>query len=964
MASEVRHLKVFVASPGDVAEERRRLPAVIERVNKRVRRLGYALDLWRWEADALPGIGDVQALINPELDAADIVVLLVWTRLGTPTPRAPSGTVEEVQRAIERRHRVLPYHCRRPVDPMAVDLDQLVRVRDFVQWLNERALLKSYTEADELASLVEDHLVEVVERIAAPVEEARPAVDPWSAYLAYVAREHAYIPLQGFASADLRSLALDRVFVRLSMWAPRTGLERDGGFDTGRADLPDLLRATRWALVGDPGAGKTTVLRYVALRLAKYHLGRDPDAGRELGFEGTPPHPLYLRLPDVADKLRQRPGPPRAAVSQADWIAALDGLGCPTTLDGVLVLFDGLDEVRDGADRRWLAASIRELANRFAGPDERPNRFGVACRTRAWGEGAELHDFADARLLPLDAEQVGDFVGKWFSAVPHDADALREGLRATIRANEAVRRIATNPQLLTMLCLLYVAQRSLPEARALLYTEVINQRLRRPGRGLERWGGEEKVRRLLRRLAWHMHADDPARAPRDTLSVEDAARLLAPDATGGDVEAALGDLLHDLEVHAGLLTTEGANLRFLHRTFQEFLVAEHLAGLDEPAAAMGERAYESGWAEVVGLTAALIARRNEDKLRAYLAALAGGGGELPVRAARVATAAICLTDLEAFHLPDTVIEPVTAGLAEVLPVLTDPQQRTPAAVRIAVADGLGRIRDPRLNDRDRWVDMPAGTFWRGAAPDDSDAEDNEKPAGHVELWAFRIHRWPVTVEEFAPFVELGYQEEEWWSPEGWAWRTRRRITAPAGWESQQSGRNHPVVGLSWYEACAWCRWTDSTSRGDHRARGWEIRLPTEAEWERAVRGLIDEGVPRLYGWGEFGPSWHGNIGRAYGDTTPVGVFPAGHNAQGLWDCTGNVWEWCNDLGLEYRQPEVPNPFVNFDGRSSRRTLRGGAWTSLPSRCRVSYRLGHRAQLRLGVFGFRPVAAPPLERRSH
>lgn len=989
MSTSLHPIKVFVASPGDVAEERGRLPAIVERVNRRVARAaGLHLQLWRWEEDAVPGLGEPQTLINPEVDQADIVVLLLWSRLGTPTARAASGTVEELERAFERwertgRPRVLPYHCRRKLDPFTVDLDQLAGVKALVTQLQKKALLKTYTTVEELEQVLEDHLGAVAREIAAEraapaavrAARPRPPADPWPEHLTWLVEEFSEIRVAGFAEGNVPTLPMGRVFVPLHLLVRRDDERggRKGSVDAadvamGHGGLTDLLRRTRWALVGDPGAGKTTVLRYIAWRLARHHRGLDDDAPAALGFEGEAPRPLFLSLPQIADQLRERLGPKRPDVRRADWLAVLrwrlEGDPEPALKAGnVLVLFDSLDEVADPADRRWLAAAIRHLAHWFPGPAHSPNRFGLACRTRAWGDDADFVGFEVARLRPLDTEQVREFVEKWFGVVSGGAPDLRDGLLGTIRSNASVRRIATNPQLLTMLCALYLGQRSLPEARAMLYRQVVDHLLRAHREALKSRGGEYRVRRLLRKLAWHMHAGAPDEPPRDTLSLEDAARWLAREADDHDVDRARHEFLHDLEVHTGLLTTEGPYVRFIHRTFQEFLVAEHLASLERPARSMGPNAYEPTWAEVVGLTAGVIAESNVEKLTRYLADLAGdGGGDLAARARRVATAALCLVDLEAYGLSEDDLRPVHEGLAAVMPVLEDPRHDAPNRVRIEVANGLGRVRDPRLREEDRWVDLPAGTFWRGAAEGDEDAFDDERPAGPVDLWAFRIHRWPVTVQEYRPFVEVGYRDREWWSPEGWDWREKEDILAPKDWGDQLAHSNHPVVGVSWYEAVAFCNWLNATDRGDHRRRGWIIRLPTEAEWERAARGLLpaspDARKTRRFPWGDDPPEGRCNFELRYRGTTPVGVFPLGNSPDGLWDCAGNVWEWSIEPQVPYEQPTRPNPYAPVTAKGRGRAFRGGAWRDVPGNCRVSFRYEYAPEVRFADVGFRPVAAPP------
>jgi len=205
--------------------------------------------------------------------------------------------------------------------------------------------------------------------------------------------------------------------------------------------------------------------------------------------------------------------------------------------------------------------------------------------------------------------------------------------------------------------------------------------------------------------------------------------------------------------------------------------------------------------------------------------------------------------------------------------------------------------DPRFADRAReanWIEIPAGEFWMGTQKVDASQRNydpaewgDESPVHRVYLDAYRIGRYPVTVGEYRHFVEQGgYGDEQYWQAGGF-----QQWQAPDNWEEQLQYPNRPVVYVSWYEASAYAAWCG-------------VRLPTEAEWERAARGT--EG--RKYPWGNEDPNpsllnYQSNIGRA----TPVGVYPRGATPEGILDMAGNVWEWCQDWFGDYPAGRVSNP---------------------------------------------------------
>lgn len=178
-STPVTELRVFVASPSDVHEERKRLGEVIERINRGDgARNGYRLAPWRWEVDSVPGLGAPQDLINPELDRAAIVVVLFWERFGTPTAIAAAGTEEEYERAYaswsasdDGLPRVMTYFRDVKGGRYSADaLRQMVQVAEFRERTSRHGLQGRYADLAEFSEKLHDHLVaaahDVLDRLA------------------------------------------------------------------------------------------------------------------------------------------------------------------------------------------------------------------------------------------------------------------------------------------------------------------------------------------------------------------------------------------------------------------------------------------------------------------------------------------------------------------------------------------------------------------------------------------------------------------------------------------------------------------------------------------------------------------------------------------------------------------------------------------------------------------------------
>ncbi|MCD4673503.1 MAG: SUMF1/EgtB/PvdO family nonheme iron enzyme [Anaerolineaceae bacterium] len=282
------------------------------------------------------------------------------------------------------------------------------------------------------------------------------------------------------------------------------------------------------------------------------------------------------------------------------------------------------------------------------------------------------------------------------------------------------------------------------------------------------------------------------------------------------------------------------------------------------------------------------------------------------------------------------------------------------------------------------VDVPGGEYRIGSPQGEAEAYDDEHPPTPVTLPAFQIGKWPVTNAGYACFMDAGgYQTEAYWQTDlarcwlageevtggqfqtwlnVWKWLqslgdvrqalessgnyTPQQIdfyehvagltgeelkaelgeslaeksrTQPAFWRDvQYNTPSQPVVGITWFEARAYCAWLAALT-----GKPW--RLPTEAEWEAAARGLPRRGKSRKYPWGEEWDPVRANTleGRVM-RPSPVGAFAAAGGAGPFKaeDQAGNVWEWTSSLYLPYPYDPVKSEQPEAEGE---RVLRGGSW---------------------------------------
>ncbi|MBE9126575.1 ergothioneine biosynthesis protein EgtB [Coleofasciculus sp. LEGE 07092] len=239
------------------------------------------------------------------------------------------------------------------------------------------------------------------------------------------------------------------------------------------------------------------------------------------------------------------------------------------------------------------------------------------------------------------------------------------------------------------------------------------------------------------------------------------------------------------------------------------------------------------------------------------------------------------------------------------------------------------------------IEIPAGEFEMGN--ESIEAMDNERPRHRVYLDAYQIDCYPVTCGEYRGFIEAGgYQSDRFWSAAGWKWLQDNPVAQPLYWSDNPLWDNHPVCGVSWYEAEAYAKFVGK-------------RLPTEAEWEKAASWDAAIGHSRTYPWGDVQPSDRlCNHSNTVGQTTPVNAHPAGQSVYGCYDMLGNVWEWTVSWFDDYEgftsYPYRGYSQAYFDGKH--RVLKGGSWATPPWAMRSSFRNWYYPGVRQILAGFR------------
>lgn len=688
-------------------------------------------------------------------------------------------------------------------------------------------------------------------------------------------------------------------------------------------------------VLGHPGAGKTTLLRYLAVVFAQSR------AEEKLGLSEERV-PFLVPLVAYNAKLRENPNLDLIDFIPQYWRTETMTYNIAPLLQEhlsrgtALILLDGLDEVFESAERKRVVERVKQFYLQW----KKNNRFVITSRIIGYRDAPlEDADIAHLTLQNFTADEIRWFAHNWWGAylrqlrgdtptAREEATREAERLTAAIFRDPGVESLATNPLLLTILALIHYSGKELPQKRVELYElyvkTLITSWSRRRTLAREALSSLEEAEaiKILAPLALWMHREHPAgTAPRDEIERQIEAYYAQKMEPAQAADAARG-FVDSVRKYTSLLVERGENAYgFLHLTFEEYLAARGaiFAGqVERPKIfeTLCPHLYLPAWREVVRLTAehlGLIAKEEATVSLFIRKILQDTPTQKQDQGKNAVLAGACLQNIGREGVEKQVWDDTHTALYQTMTALDlAPATRRDAGMM------LGELGwTPR--DLDDMILISAGEFVYQAKPH--------------KLPAFQIAKYPVTNAQFKRFVLAGgYNNPQGWSKEGWQYREKENWERPRYWDDARFNNPlQPVVGVSWYEAEAYCNWLKDET-------GKAYRLPTEEEWEKAASGKKG----KIYPWGkEFDPRKANTYESNLNATTPVMMYPGGKSESEVFDLSGNVWEWTSS---KYSKDETT------------RVLRGGAFFNDLNRVRAASRNRFNPDLWYRDFGFRVVVA--------
>lgn len=643
---------------------------------------------------------------------------------------------------------------------------------------------------------------------------------------------------------------------------------------------------------------------------------------------------------------------------------------------GILLLVDGLDEV-DVEDRKELL----HILNLFC---ENPDNVVIATiRKEVLVEDlllSEISEYQQIMLADFNSEQIRNYICKWkgYETNGKKNDSLDvDEIIKTIFDDRYLKELATNPLFLTLMLLISENEGMFPRSRTKVYEEATRLIIERWNEKTFSYAEEAlKIREALEQAAFdgmNNLIGQNKRTGDISAFISDAFTKMFPDNK-------ITEYIKAVSEKTGIIVQTGnSKYTFALQSFMEYFAASYISKKLDIASFIDEHKEKLiSWQEVVVFSVTNMALERIGIATAILYQMVKNDYQSSnkIEPEKILISGMITQELLCESNNYEIIIFKKRIKSWLKHYISD--KGIAYRLRFEMGNVLGRLGDDRVGVGVRniygidypdikWICIPCGSSEFGS------------PQGHInkvhskELGEYLISMYPITNEQFGLFIAHGYSKKEYWTKEGWAWvkgqdefyferETSGRYTEerkkqyeiwlkgrgvekrkePFWWQDYPWNiANRPVVGITWYEAIAYCNWFNIECRkqlegvlSDKDIAEAKVCLPTLEEWEKAARG------PKCtkYPWGNFLDykkiRANVDIGNL-NETCAVGIFSEGKSGYGLYDVAGNVYEWIATGVTQIGTNEWSRGCENLEEKYER-LVKGGSWNMEYERTKAAY----------------------------
>ena len=767
-------------------------------------------------------------------------------------------------------------------------------------------------------------------------------------------------------------------------------------------DLLSSSRTNRHLIIGSLGNGKTSLLNHIVIQVGEYKLhGRATESKVVRAYKDK--FVVFIALKDLIRDVKDRDF---KGIDLEKWIvenlkkvvtrsefALIDEHFPEISSNGVLLLVDGLDEI-DVEDRKDLL----NVLNAFC---ENPDNVVIATIRKevlvneSWM--SSLSGYQQITLADFKREQISEYIRNWKRLVTNCADNGTDTdlIVKVIFENRYLKELAANPLFLALMMLISEKEGKFPQNRTRIYEEAIKLILGRWNEeSFESTSEISAIREALEQAAFSgmVHLMGQSKYSGDISAyIIDAFTQKFP-------EKKIVEYVKSVSEKTGIIIQNNdTKYSFALQSLMEYLAACYIAReIDVAEFIEANESKLVSWQEVIVFAVTKMAMERMGIAVAILYKLVKTDyqSKNKIDPERILITGIVAQELLCESNNSELLlfkERIQSWLRRYVC-----DKSIHYRLRFEIGNLLGRLGDDRpgvgikricnIEYPDiKWVLIPAGISEFGS------------PEGHINsvhsmnVDEFLISAFPITNEQFGLFVKNGYTIKEYWTDEGWAWvngedekyftneidgryteerrkqyelwlgsRHSDKRKEPFWWQDHPWNiSNRPVVGITWYEAVAYCNWMNIECRQQlmsvlsaEDAKDALICLPTLEEWEKAARG------PKCtrYPWGNSldYKRVRANVDiTGLNETCAVGIFAEGKSGYGVFDAAGNVYEWIATGVTQVELEKWCREKENLEGKYER-LVKGGSWNMEYERSKAAYDEWDYPLIFDQNTGFRPI----------